>query len=154
MPFCFFTIRATKTSLRLRNLTRKGFSLNPETLGQHLRSKRLLLNLTQAQVAAQLGTIREQYERWERDEIAPVASFWPRLVRHFGHYPLAVTSPADWVLKARRVNGLSQFALGRAIKVIAKTVRQWEHGETDPPIPLLEKIKVLAFCPVVSPKNL
>ena len=154
LPFCFFTIRASKTSLRFRNLIHKGFKINPESLGQHLRSKRLLLNLTQAQVAEQLGTIREQYERWERDEIAPVASFWPRLLRYFGKYPLAVTSPADWVLQARRVNGLSQFAFGRAIEVIAKTVRQWEHGETEPPIPLLEKIKVLACCPVVSPKNL
>jgi hypothetical protein len=26
--------------------------------------------------------------------------------------PLAVASPTDWVLKALRVNGLSQYALG------------------------------------------
>jgi transcriptional regulator with XRE-family HTH domain len=105
----------------------------------------LLLNLTQAQVAEQLGTIREQYERWERDEITPIASFWPQLVRPFGRYPLPVTSPADWVLKARRVNGLSQYGLGREITVIAKFVRQWEHGDTEPPWPILEKIKALAM---------
>ncbi|MFO1486366.1 MAG: helix-turn-helix domain-containing protein [Verrucomicrobiaceae bacterium] len=150
MPFCFFTIRATKTSLRFRNLTRKGFNLNPESLGQHLRSKRLLLNLTQAQTAEKLGTIREQYERWERDEITPVASFWPKLVCHFGRYPLTVTSPADWVLKARRVNGLSQYALGRKIKVIAKIVREWEHGKTEPPAPMLEKIRAIALQPADS----
>ncbi len=144
MPFCYFTIRATKTSLRFRNLTRKGFNLNPKSLGQHLRSKRLLLNLTQAQVASDLGTIREQYERWERDEITPIASFWPQLVRHLGRYPLTVTSSADWVLKARRMNGLSQFAFGRALKVIAKNVRQWEHSEEEPPQEMLEKIKALA----------
>ena len=113
------------------------------SLGQHLRSKRLLLNLTQAQVAEQLGTIREQYERWERDEITPIASFWPRLVRYFGKYPVPVASPADWVLKARRVNGLSQYALGRKIKAIAKSVREWEHGQAEPPALMLERIKSL-----------
>lgn len=114
-------------------------------MGQNLLSKRLLLNLTQAQVASELGTIREQYERWERDESIPIASFWPRLVRYLGHYPLAVASPADWVIKARRVNGLSQFALGRKINIIAQTVRQWEHGQTVPPGLTFEKIKVLAL---------
>lgn len=58
---------------------------------------------------------------------------------------MAVASPADWILKARRVNGLSQYALGRAIKVIAKVVRQWEHGETEPPAAMIEEIKALAM---------
>lgn len=149
MPFCHFTIKASRTALRFKSLTRKGFIINPESLGQHLRSKRLLLNLTQAQVAKELGTIREQYERWERDEITPIASFWPRLVRYFGKYPLAVDTPADWLLKARRVNGLSQYALGRKITAIAKIVRKWEHGQAEPPAPMLAKIQTLALTPLV-----
>lgn len=143
MPFCFYTIRATKTSLRLGNLTRKGFNLNPETLGQHLRSKRLLLNLTQAQVAANLGTIKEQYDRWERDEVTPIASHWPRLIRFLGRYPAPECCPGDLILKARRMLGLSQYAFGRRIGVIAQRVRSWEHNESEPPAVLLQKI--LAF---------
>jgi len=42
------------------------------------------------------------------------------------------------------MNGLSQFAFGRALKVIAKNVRQWEHSEEEPPQEMLEKIKALA----------
>lgn len=144
LPFYFFTIRASRTSLRFRNLTRKGFILNPESLGQHLKSKRLLLNLTQDQVAQQMGTIREQYERWERDEISPVVSFWPRLIRFLGYYPAPSASPADWVLKARRLLGLSQYAMGRRVKAIAQDVRAWEHGEVEPSHTVLEKLRVFA----------
>lgn len=143
LPFCFFTIRASRTSLRFRNLSRKGFALNPETLGQHLKSRRLLPKLTQDQVAKQLRTVREQYEHWERDEISPVVSFWPRLIRFLGCYPVLNASPADWVLKARRLLGLSQYAFGRKVKTIAKVVRQWEHGETQPWDSVLESIKAL-----------
>lgn len=144
LPFCFFTIRASRTALRFRNLTRKGFILNPQTLGQHLKSRRLLLQLTQEQVAKQLGTLREQYERWERDEISPVVSFWPRLIRFLGYYPAPISSPACWILKARRMLGLRQYAFGRKINVIAKVIRQWEHGEIEPPPSVLKKVKLLA----------
>ncbi|WP_395745618.1 helix-turn-helix domain-containing protein [Prosthecobacter sp.] len=145
LPFCFFTIRASRTALRFRKLTRKGFILNPESLGQHLKSKRLLLNLTQEQVAKQLGTVREQYERWERDEVSPAVSFWPRLIRFLGYYPGPEVSFADWVLKARRMWGLSQYGLGRRINAIASAVRLWEHdGKIEPPLAVLKKIKILA----------
>ncbi|MFN0128055.1 MAG: multiprotein-bridging factor 1 family protein [Verrucomicrobiales bacterium] len=33
---------------------------------------------------------------------------------------------------ARRVQGLSQYALGRKLGVIANTVRAWENGLSEP----------------------
>lgn len=143
LPFCYFTLKASRTALRFRNLVHKGFILKPETLGQHLRSRRLVLNLTQAQTAKRLNTLREHYERWERDEVAPTASFWPRLIGFLGMYPGNVQTPADWVLKARRLLGLSQFAFGRKIRVIAEKVREWEHGASEPPPHLLAKVQQL-----------
>jgi DNA-binding transcriptional regulator YiaG len=76
--------------VRLRKLVQKGFTLKPETLGQHLRSRRLVLKLTQVQAAQSLNTLREHYERWERDEVAPTVSFWPRLIGFLGLYPATV----------------------------------------------------------------
>jgi transcriptional regulator with XRE-family HTH domain len=144
LPFCFFTIKASRTALRLRNLVRKGFRLRPQTLGQHLLTRRLLLKLTQKEVAARLNTLREHYERWERDEIEPTASFWPRLIDFLGYYPFPTPTPAGWVLMARRLLGLSQFGFGRRVKAIAKDVREWEHGSTEPPREMLAKIQQIA----------
>jgi transcriptional regulator with XRE-family HTH domain len=141
LPFCYFTLKASRTAIRFRNLVHKGFILKPETLGQHLRSRRLALNLTQAQVAQHLNTLREQYDRWERDGVAPEVSMWPRLIRFLGYYPTHCQSPADWILRARRTLGLTQFALGRKVSIIAENIREWEHGKAEPPPDLLTRFQ-------------
>ena len=82
----------------------KGFKIRPETVGQQLRSRRLLLKLTQEHVANHLNTRREQYERWERDEVAPEISVWPMLIRFLGYHPADCNYPAHWVLRARRTH--------------------------------------------------
>jgi DNA-binding transcriptional regulator YiaG len=102
------------------------------------------LKLTQKEVAAHLSTLREHYERWERDEVEPTTSFWPRLISFLGYYPFPPQSPAGWVLMTRRLLGLSQFAFGRRVKAIAKDVREWEHGLSEPPHELLAKIQQIA----------
>lgn len=151
LPFCYFTLKTSRTAVRLRKLVQKGFKIRPVTLGQHLRSRRLILKLTQTQAAERLNTLREHYERWKRDEVAPTASFWPRLIGFLGSYPWAIQSPGDQVLMARRRLGLSQFALGRKIQVIAKNVREWEHGVAAPSPAMLAKVqKLVADTPVVG----
>lgn len=143
LPFCYFTVKTSRTALRFRNLSRKGFKSQPQTLGEHLRSRRLLLKLTQKDTAAHLDTIRERYERWERDEVAPEISAWPKLIRFLGYYPTDCQSPAEWVLRVRRTLGLSQFALGRKVRVIAENIRKWEHGRAEPPADLLTRFQEL-----------
>ena len=44
---------------------------------------------------------------------------------------------------ARRIMGLSQFAFGRRIQVIAKNVREWEHGVAKPSPAMLAKVQQL-----------
>jgi DNA-binding transcriptional regulator YiaG len=39
--------------------------------------------------------------------------------------------------------GLSQFAFGRKIRVIAEKVREWEHGASEPPPHVLAKVQQL-----------
>lgn len=144
MPFCYFTIKASKTALRFRNLVHKGFKLNPETLGEHLLARRLLLKLTQEQAARRLNTVRESYERWERDEVAPIASYWPRLIGFLEQYPGTSETSADLVLKGRRLLGLSQYGFSRKFHTDADNVRKWEHGVTEPPQVMLAKIQQIA----------
>ena len=109
-------------------IRKKGFIPEPQTLGEHLRNRRLALGLRQEDVAEQFGTLREVYERWERDERQPVVSEWPDIFSFLGYYPAGEETAADLVLKARRCQGMDQKALARTVGVIHQKVRRWEHG--------------------------
>lgn len=97
-----------------------------------------------------LNTLREHYERWERDEVAPTASFWPRLIAFIGGYPFSVETSAELVLKARRMLGLSQYAFGRKVQAIAEDVRKWEKGVSEPSSVVLAKVRSLIADPLLS----
>ena len=121
-------------------LRKKGILPLPQTLGQHLRNRRLVLGLRQEDVAAQFGTLREVYERWERDERQPVVSEWPAIITFLGYYPAREENAADLVLKARRCRGMDQKALARKVGVIHQRLRRWEHGQE---IPIFDDLKHL-----------
>lgn len=125
-------------------LRKKGFVPLPQTLGDHLRNRRLLLGLRQEDVAKQFDTQREVYERWERDERQPVVSEWPGIFSFLGYYPGGGETPAELVLKARRCQGMDQKRLARRVGVIHQRLRRWEHGEDIPTSEKLEHLHSLA----------
>ena len=98
LPFCEYDLSIARNQLEIKRLWRKGFAEIPTTLGQHLRNRRLLPGLTQAQASTQCGTIREVFERWERDEMAPPIGRWRSLIRFLGSYPFPVPHAAAEVL--------------------------------------------------------
>ncbi|MFN0128057.1 MAG: helix-turn-helix domain-containing protein [Verrucomicrobiales bacterium] len=115
-------------------------------MGAHLRNRRLLAGQTQRQAAAQIGVLREVYDRWERDETEPPVGFWKLIIAFLGYYPMPQNGAemADLVLMARRVHELSQYALGRRLGVMAKTVRLWEHGLAEPNLEQIKGLRALA----------
>ena len=128
LPFCFFAIKVSQEALKTFILRKKGVIPCPQTLGQHLRNRRLLLDLRQEDVARQLGTMREVYDRWERDARRPVVSEWPGILSFLGFYPFSQETPADLVLKARRCQGADQKRLANSVGVIHQRLRRWEQG--------------------------
>jgi transcriptional regulator with XRE-family HTH domain len=146
LPICDFGLQIDRKALTTRHLQRKNLLQKPTSLGAHLRNRRLLAGQTQRQAAADMGVLREVYDRWERDETEPPVGFWKRIIAFLGCYPMPQNSgrTADLVLMARRVQGLSQFALGKKLGVIANTVRLWEHGLADPDPVQLRRLAALA----------
>jgi transcriptional regulator with XRE-family HTH domain len=140
LPFCFFVIRVSQEAFKSFILRKKGVVPLPRTLGEHLRNRRLAMGLRQDDVASQLGTLREVYERWERDERQPVVSEWPGIISFLGYYPAREENAADLVLKARRCRGMDQKALARKVGVIHQRLRRWEHGQE---IPMFDDLKLL-----------
>lgn len=131
-------------ALKAFMLNKKGLVPSPVTLGEHLRNRRLALELRQEDVAGQLGTVREVYERWERDERAPVVSEWPGMLAFLGYYPSTDNSPADLVVKARRCQGMDQKRLAQSVGVIHQKLRRWEHGQETPTDDELGRLRSLA----------
>jgi transcriptional regulator with XRE-family HTH domain len=127
-------LQIDRKALTARHLKRKNLLQKPTSLGAHLRNRRLLAGQTQRQAAADMGVLREVYDRWERDKTEPPVGFWKRIIAFLGYYPIPQNGrrTAHLVLMARRVQGLSQYALGRKLGVIANTVRAWENGLAEP----------------------
>ena len=60
---------------------------NPQTLGEHLRKRRLELGFYQKDVALRLGISPWTYLSWEGDRKRPLVSMMPRLVAFLGYDP-------------------------------------------------------------------
>ncbi|WP_395745621.1 helix-turn-helix transcriptional regulator [Prosthecobacter sp.] len=137
-------------SFRAFILNKKGIILAPQTLGEHLRNRRLALNLRQEDVASQLGNLREVYDRWERDERQPVVSEWPGILSFLGYYPFSLETAADLVLKTRRYQGMDQKHLANLLGVIHQRLRRWEHGAEIPDEGILLRLARMARLPGAS----
>jgi transcriptional regulator with XRE-family HTH domain len=59
-----------------------------ETLGDHIRKRRLDLGIFQKDVAQKIGVIAETVFRWESNESLPSVSQLPRIIRFLGYDPL------------------------------------------------------------------
>lgn len=145
MPFCDFTLFVAQDVLKTSLLRRKCLCENPLNLGEHLKNRRLRLGLSQEQVAAQLGTLREVYERWERNERQPVVSVWPSILAFLGYYPGQVDARiSDLVLKIRRITGLDQKELAKRVGTSHQRLRDWEHERQQPSVAQIRRLKEIA----------
>ncbi len=144
LPFCFFTLKESGKTLRNRSLRQKGLVKIPQTLGQAIRNRRLKLGITQKDVAEQLNTQREVYDRWERDQCEPVVSKWPELIAFLGHYPGECEPPAKLTRMTRRLTGLDQKQLAQRIGVIHQKLRAWELEREMPDEDQLRRLKQVA----------
>lgn len=106
------------------------------------------MGLRQEEVAERLGTMREVYDRWERDEREPVVSVWPLVLAFLGYYPGPEESPADMTLMVRRRLGLEQKKLAERVGVIHQRLRRWEHGQASPAPTELERLRGLLAEPI------
>jgi DNA-binding XRE family transcriptional regulator len=82
LPFCHAELRATKPKPcqypKLLN-----------TLGDHIRNRRLDLGLFQSKVAEQIGVDTTSIHNWEGNKSAPAIRHIPAILRFLGYNPFA-----------------------------------------------------------------
>jgi transcriptional regulator with XRE-family HTH domain len=129
-------------------------------LGQHLKKKRFMAGLRQAQIARKLGVSSRTLSLWECDRIYPAWAFQPRLIAYLGYDPFTETGLPNG--KSNEPSGGAYFSIdapvsiGQKIRhfrlksrktrlqlakdwgVSPKTLWGWETGQREPS-PLLKK---------------
>lgn len=103
------------------------------TIGDHLRRRRLTLKLLQRQVAEQLGVGVASIYNWESNRTEPEFQYKPAIIRFLGYNPTPPSHRwADRLVQARTALGLSQKESAQELGVDPCTLARWERGEREP----------------------
>jgi len=80
LPFC-------KIELTAKKLLNPAYPKVLNTLGDHIRKRRLDLKLTQKQAAKIIETNETSLMTWERNKRTPSISFMPKIIEFLGYMP-------------------------------------------------------------------
>jgi DNA-binding transcriptional regulator YiaG len=126
LPFCHVRLNGPKPKS-------KAYPKELKTIGDHIRKRRLDLNLLQKQVAEQIGDEITSVFNWESNESQPATRFFPAIICFLGYNPLPV---ADDLMgkfaRTRQSLGLTQEDLAEKLGIDESTIAQWERREKKP----------------------
>lgn len=95
-------------------------------MGDHIRSRRLDLNLLQSQVAEQIGVDKTTVHNWESNESAPAIRYIPAILRLLGYDPHpSLDSFPDRLGTVRRT---PQRKMADKLGIDPGTLQSWEAG--------------------------
>jgi len=114
----------------------------PQTVGYHIRKRRLGLKLLQKDVAEQLGVDKTSVFNWEANTANPEIRYMPAIIRFLGYNPLpAANTLAEQLVRQRTSLGLSQKESAERLGVDPGTLAKWERGEREPAGRFLDLVK-------------
>jgi len=113
-----------------------------KTLGDHLRKRRLDLELLQREIAGKLGVDETTICNWETNRTSPQLRFIPRIIAFLGYHPYDIPPQAlgKRIIATRRRLGLSQERLAELLDIDPGTLGRWERGTTSPSKNLLRRL--------------
>lgn len=105
----------------------------PQTVGDHIRKRRLGLKLLQKDVAEQLGVDKTSIFNWEGNRCSPEIRYMPAIIDFLGYNPLpAASTLAERLVRQRTSLGLSQEEAACGLGVDPSTLARWERGQREP----------------------
>ena len=89
--------------ITLKALKPKETDFEPQTLGEHVRKRRLDLRLTQKQAAERLGVSPWTVLNWEKGRTEPPIESMPAIIRFLGYdpFPKPMNIPERLLAKRR-----------------------------------------------------
>lgn len=122
LPFCKWTVIAKRPR-------KSAYPKSVARLGDHLRQRRLNLNLLQREAAARVGVSPTTFFNWERGRSEPSSLALPAVIRFLEYDPRSATEGVGQRLQYwRKGRGLSQENLACRLGVDPGTLSRWERG--------------------------
>ncbi len=111
-----------------------GYPLELRTISDHLRKRRLDLELTQKEAAKTLRVTEDCYNLWECSKVFPQVQHMPKIFAFLEYLPISIDkSTINGRIKYyRNIKGLSLKKMGKLLNVNATTVGAWENGNSIP----------------------
>jgi len=110
----------------------RGYPLQLVSVADHLRKRRLDLNLTKLEAGRRLGIGPWTYTRWESGEMTIEVHYYPGIISFLGYNPLPEPrSLGEAVRRERMARGLPRWALARKLGMQYEgTIQRIEQGRT------------------------
>ena len=119
MPYVPVTLKALKP---------KEPDLEPSSLGDHLRKRRLKLALTQRKAARCLGVTAVTVLHWERGDTQPLVASMPGIIGFLGYNPFPEPKDlSERLLAKRRLMGWTIKEAAGRLGVDEGTWGEWER---------------------------
>lgn len=120
----------------------KGYPTNPITLGDHLRKKRMDLNITQKRVSEILQTTEDTITYWENGRSKPQSSYYKRIFNFLGYFPFdrKKFSFGTEVFYARMISGFTLKELSALTGLSSDGLYYIERGLRNPRPLSIEKL--------------
>jgi transcriptional regulator with XRE-family HTH domain len=101
-----------------------------DTIGKHLKARRLALHFFQSRVASEIGVDRASIQNWERGIYRPIPRYYPAIIKFLGYIPFnhdgSLGSQTRWL---RLCVGWTQEELGNAAGCEESTILRWETNQ-------------------------
>jgi transcriptional regulator with XRE-family HTH domain len=115
-------------SVRLKALKSKVTDFEPQTLGEHIKKRRLTLKLYQREAAGRLGVDPFTVLNWEKGKTEPPIKAIPAILAFLGYDPFPTpTTLSERMLATRRIRGWSMKEAAQAVGVDPCTWQSWEY---------------------------
>jgi transcriptional regulator with XRE-family HTH domain len=99
------------------------------TVGDHLRARRKVLGLTQAEAAKLIGVVRDAVAKWELGLRQLDRRNMPSVIRFLGYDPQPPAHTfGESILRVRRALGMNQPQIAQALGVPCPSLGSWERG--------------------------
>jgi transcriptional regulator with XRE-family HTH domain len=114
----------------------------PQSVGDHIRKKRLGLKMLQKDVAQKVGVNKTSVFNWEANTSAPDIRYMPSIIDFLGYNPLREAKDCgERLVRYRTTLGMTQKAAAGQLGVDQGTLARWERGEREPQGAFLARVK-------------
>jgi DNA-binding transcriptional regulator YiaG len=105
-----------------------------KTWGDHIKKRRLQLNLSQEDLAMQLGVGLGAVRRWEWNLNQPRPMHIPGIISFLGFVPQLIPQGTigERIKAYRLLRGLSSERMSRILRCETSLLRKWEKGTATP----------------------